>query len=107
VTVGRDELREVLWASSRVVAEVEADPVGRALHLTVGDRVRVSAGVRGEPAKVRISVPLWLRAVEACLGPEVTLDLRDPRRPITVRSAYQPSFAALVMPHAPVADGEA
>lgn len=107
VSVGRDELRDALWSASRVVAEVEADPTGRTLVVTTGDRVSLPAGVRGEPVRLSLSVPLWLRAVEACLGPELTLDLRDPRRPVTVRSAYQPSFAALVMPHAPHADGEA
>jgi DNA polymerase III subunit beta len=108
VSVDRDELRDALRGASRVVAEVEADPAGRALHLAGGDRVRLAAGVRGEPVRLWLSVPLWLRAVEACLGPEITLDVREPRRPVTVRSAYQPSFAALVMPHAaPVEDGEA
>jgi hypothetical protein len=111
VTVARDELRDALWSASRVVAEVEVDPVGRSLGVTTGDRASLAAGVRGGPARLWLSVPLWLRAVEACLGPEITLDLREPRRPVTVRSAYQPSFAALVMPHAPDAtpdaDGEA
>jgi hypothetical protein len=26
------------------------------------------------------------------------MDVRSPRRPVTLRSAYQPSFTALVMP---------
>ncbi|MGC4109177.1 MAG: MerR family transcriptional regulator [Nocardioides sp.] len=107
-TVDRAELREALLASSRVVAEVEVDPVDRSVRLTTGDRVRLAAGVRGGPARLLLSVPLWLRAVESCLGPEITLDVREPHRPITVRSAYQPSFAALVMPTAePSRDGEA
>jgi DNA-binding transcriptional MerR regulator len=107
VTISRDDLRDALRSASRVVAEVEVDPAGRSLGVTTGDRFSLTAGVRGDPVRLWLSVPLWLRAVDACLGPEVTLDLREPRRPMTVRSAYQPSFAALVMPHNPDATSHA
>lgn len=98
VTVARDELRDALGRAGRVVVDVEVDEGTGALRLTSSERVRLAAAVRGGPARLRLSVPLWARAVEACLGPEVTLDLRGSRHPVTVRSAYQPSFSALVMP---------
>jgi len=99
VTVARDDLLDVLRRANRVVVEVEVDPEAQALRLTAAEKpARLPAGVRGEPITMLLSAPLWARAVESCLGSEVTLDLRSPRRPITVRSAYQPSFAALVMP---------
>lgn len=106
VTVARDELLAALDRASHVVVEVEVDPSGATLRLaTPRETVRLGAGVRGEPVRLLLSAPLWARAVESCLGQEVTLDIREPRRPVTVRSAYQPSFAALVMPTADRADG--
>jgi DNA polymerase-3 subunit beta len=103
VSIARDELLGALGRASRVVVEVEVDPELQVVRLTTsGEPVRLAAGVRGEPMRLLLSVPLLARAVESCLGPEVTLDLRAPRRPVTVRSAYQPSFATLVMPTAGV-----
>lgn len=98
VSVARVDLLDELRRASRVVVEVEVDPDEQVLRLTAAETVRLPAGVRGAPVRLLLSAPLWARAVESCLGSEVTLDLRSPRRPVTVRSAYQPSFAALVMP---------
>lgn len=101
VTVDRGALLDALAHASRVVVEVEVDPDGQMLRLTTaGDQVTLPAGVRGRAVRLLLSAPLWARAVESCLGSEVTLDLRAPRRPVTVRSAYQPSFTTLVMPTA-------
>lgn len=106
VMAPRDELLAALTRASRVVVEVAADPSGATLSLgTPLETVRLAAGVRGEAVRLLLSAPLWARAVESCLGQEVTLDIRGPRRPVTVRSAYQPSFAALVMPTTGRADG--
>jgi DNA-binding transcriptional MerR regulator len=98
VAVARDDLLAALGRASRVVVEIEVDPDRQSLGLSTPETVRLPAGVRGPYARLLLSGPLWSRAVESCLGSEVTLELRQPRRPVTVRSAYQPSFAALVMP---------
>lgn len=99
VAVARDDLLTALGLARRVVVDVDVDPVRQTVTLsTPQETVRLAAGVRGDPVRLLLSGPLWSRSVESCLGPEVTLDLRRPRRPVTVRSAYQPSFAALVMP---------
>jgi DNA-binding transcriptional MerR regulator len=96
VTVDREGLRQALAEATRVVVEVEV--TGQEVLLSTGATTRLAAGVRGQPARLLLSVPLWARAVDACLGPEVVVEIRSAHHPVTVRSAYQPSFAALVMP---------
>jgi len=96
VTVDRDALRQTLADATRVVVEVEVGE--QEIRLTGVATTRLPAGVRGRSVGLFLSVPLWARAVEACLGPEVIVEIRSGRHPVTVRSAYQPSFVALVMP---------
>jgi DNA-binding transcriptional MerR regulator len=100
VTLDRDALLDTLRAADRAVVSVTVDAPGSAVTVRGAgqDGVRLAAGVRGEGLRLLLSTALWSRATETCVGPEVTLDLRGPLLPVTVRSAYQPSFQALVMP---------
>jgi hypothetical protein len=100
VTVDRDELLGVLDVTDRAVISVEAGPSSSLLRIGAShaDSALLTARGRGDVPRLHLSAPLWRRAVEACLGPDVTMDVRSPRRPVTLRSAYQPSFTALVMP---------
>lgn len=54
--------------------------------------------VTGPPVRLRLGTALFGRALAACLGDEVQLEVTAPDRPVVLSSPYQPGFTALVMP---------
>jgi DNA-binding transcriptional MerR regulator len=54
--------------------------------------------VTGPPSRLRLGTALFGRALAACLGDEIQLEVTAPDRPVVVTSPYQPGFTALVMP---------
>ncbi len=92
--VDRDRLVEAVAAAGRAVVEVElGDDV-----VEVMGAAAVAATVVGKPQALRFRSALLLRAVGACVGDRVRIEVTEARRPVRVTSPDQPGFSALVMP---------
>jgi DNA polymerase III sliding clamp (beta) subunit (PCNA family) len=52
----------------------------------------------GPPLSIAFDPVVLVAALDAGVGPDVLLEVCDPRSPVVVRSADQGSFTTLVMP---------
>lgn len=67
-------------------------------HIRVAGAATVPAIRTGPPLSIAFDPVVLLAALDAGVGPDVLLEVCDPRSPVVVRSADQGSFTTLVMP---------
>jgi DNA polymerase III subunit beta len=92
------ELRDAVVGTRR--AEVDLELANAAAKVTApGTEASetVASNCRGT-ASVRLGCALLARALTACVGPEVVVEVVADDRPVALRSAYQSGFLALLMP---------
>lgn len=93
-SVGRAELDLELAVAGAAVRPAPDAGAGGAIH----EPAVVGGTVRGPAVTLRLGTALLRRSLDACLGPEVVLEVAGADRPVGLRSPYQPGFRALVMP---------
>jgi DNA polymerase III sliding clamp (beta) subunit (PCNA family) len=86
-------LRAAIEGAARAEVDLELALDGA----TVGG-TPVGGTVTGEPLALRMGSALLLRALGACLGPEVVVAAASRSQAVRLRSPYQAGFHALVMP---------
>ena len=83
----------------RLLRALEEHPGTRVeLHVTGDGVLGVPGPVTGLPLRIWFELTTLYPAVSTAIGPDVTLDLRGPAGPVTIRSADRGDLTTLAMP---------
>lgn len=98
VLVAAAELGDAVGRTGRAEVGLEIGPAGILVGADEAPSYAVPAAVRGPAVTLWMGSALLRRALGACLGPEVLLEVVAGDRAVRLSSPYQPGFLALVMP---------
>lgn len=94
-------LADAVGRTGRSEVDLAITPGGATVGADEAPSYDVGGVARGPAVTVRLGSALLQRAVGACLGAEVVVDVTADDRPVQLCSPYQAGFLALVMPIRP------
>jgi DNA-binding transcriptional MerR regulator len=92
------ELTDAIARTGRAEVVLELGVAASAVAADEAPRTELAATVTGPDQALRMGSALLQRALGACLGAEVLIEVASESRAVRLSSPYQPGFLTLVMP---------